>query len=228
MSGFWLFCLLLICISCGRTGNPYREELSLSLKQEQQGYYRAKLIPLQKKMTRSLYGQGSFYLKEIQFYASVYLRTPWKRVTHLQFIHAGNRCPSMQDDLNRDGYLDFYEAMKVSGRILIPLDKDLETQLRGFTKYPTSNDKGDYYYSEAASAPWMLRDLRNKGFNSNNTLEKLNPNEELNLIERVIIVYGVPHYFKLPESVRSFDGYSSHMSTPIACAEIIETVEEFP
>jgi hypothetical protein len=228
MSRIWLFCLLMICISCGRTGNPYREELALNLRQEQQGYYRARLKPLQRKFTRSLYGQGSFYLKEIQFYASVFLKTPWKRVTHLQFIHARNRCPSMKDDINRDGYLDFYEVMKVSGRILIPLDEDLVTQLKGFTKYPTSNEKGDYYYSEAASAPWMMRDLRKRDFKPQNELDKISTNEELDLIERVLIVYGVPQYFKLPESLRSFDGYPAHMSIPIACAEIGETIEEFP
>lgn len=228
MSSLWLFCLLMICISCGRTGNPYREELALNLRQEQQGYYRAKLRPIQRKFSRSLYGQGSFYLKDIQFYASVYLKTPWKRVTHLQFIHTGDRCPTIEDDSNRDGYLDFYEARKISGRILIPLDKDLVTQLKGFTDYPTSNENGDYFYSEAASAPWMMSDLRKKDYKPQNALEKISSNDELDLIKRVLIVYGVPHFFNLPESIRSFDGYPAHMSIPISCAEIVETVEEFP
>lgn len=227
-SGYLLFILLFLFISCGKTTSPYEENLLLQSRQEQQGFYRSKLKPLNSRISGRVSGEGAFFLQDIQFYAKVSLRTKWKRVTHLQFIHEGSECPRLKDDLNRDGYLDFHEVISVSGKILIPLDDNLKSQLAAFTRYPTSNDKGKYFYSKAVSAPVMMRDLREKDRQPGDALGKLNHNEELNLVERVLIIYGVPYYYRLPDTVQGFSGFPPHMGIPIACANIKETTEEFP
>ena len=197
-------------------------------RQEQEGFYRGKLTTLNSRISGRVTGEGAFFLQDIQFYAKVTLRTRWKRVTHLQFIHEGSECPKARDDLNRDGYLDFHEVISASGKILIPLDDNLKSQSAAFTRYPTTNDKGKYFYSKAVSAPVMMRDLRERDKHPGDALGKLRANEELNLIERVLIIYGVPYYYKLPDTVQAFSGFPPHMGIPIACAKIVETAEVFP
>jgi hypothetical protein len=223
-----LFIILMIFQSCGKTSNPYEESLILEHRQEKEGFYRGKLKALNPRFTGRISGEGAFFLQDIQFYAKVTIKTKWRRVTHLQFIHESKSCPALKDDLNKDGYLDFHEVVTASGKILIPLDDDLKSQASSFFWYPTSNDKGKYYYSRAVSAPAMMSDLRKKDELLGDALGKLNHNEELNISERVLIIYGVPYYYKLPDSVQGFGGFPPHMGMPIACANIIETVEEFP
>jgi len=227
-SGHYIFILFSLILSCGKTTDPYRENLLLRPRQEQEGFYRGKLITLNSRISGKVTGEGTFFLQDIQFYAKVALRTKWKRVTHLQFIHEGSQCPQAKDDVNLDGYLDFHEVISASGKILIPLDDNLRSQAASFTRYPTSNEKGKYFYSKAVSAPVMMKDLREKDKQQGDALGKLGQNEELNLVERVLIIYGVPYYYKLPDTVQAFSGFPPHMGVPIACANIIETPEEFP
>lgn len=223
-----IFLILFLLLSCGKTTNPYESSLMLEHRQEQQGFYRGDLKSLNSRLTGRVYGKGAFFLQDIQFYAKVTVRSRWKRVTHLQFIHEGKDCPHSGDDLNKDGYVDFHEVLSVSGKILIPLDGDLKSQSAAFTQYPTSNDKGKYFYSQAVSAPIMVNDLRARDRLPGDALGKLKENEELNLVERVLIVYGVPYYYNLPDTVQGFSGFPPHMGIPIACAQIAETVEAFP
>ena len=68
-------------------------------------------------------------------------------VVHMQNIHVGTKCPSIENDTNKDGFVDFNESMKVSGSILMALDADLNSQDTGGSIYP----KGNYAYFENAS-----------------------------------------------------------------------------
>ena len=71
-------------------------------------------------------------------------------VVHLQNIHVGTQCPSMEQDINKDGFVDMNESMKVAGKILMALDDDLNSQV--MSVYP----KGNYSYFQTASLSKMV------------------------------------------------------------------------
>ena len=139
-----------------------------------------------------------------------------------QYIHTGSRCPSIKDDRNGDGYLDFIEAHDVVGDILIPLDSVLESQLRGMNLFPKIKRNNGYYYSEATNFTRMMEDLRRVDTFSDDRIRKLHRNEELDLTTRVVMVYGVSDERNLPETIESYEGYSPQASLPVACSEIVD------
>ena len=71
-------------------------------------------------------------------------------VVHMQNIHVGTQCPSLENDINRDGFVDMNESMKVAGKILMALDDDLNSQV--MSVYP----KGNYSYFQTASLSKMV------------------------------------------------------------------------
>jgi hypothetical protein len=73
-------------------------------------------------------------------------------VVHMQNIHVGTQCPSMDQDINHDGFVDMNESIKVAGKILMALDDDLNSQEIG-SVYP----KGNYSYFQTAP----LTNMRN-------------------------------------------------------------------
>ena len=77
-------------------------------------------------------------------------------VVHMQNIHVGTQCPSMDQDINHDGFVDMNESIKVAGKILMALDDDLNSQEIG-SVYP----KGNYSYFQTASMTNM-RNLEGK------------------------------------------------------------------
>jgi hypothetical protein len=68
-------------------------------------------------------------------------------VVHMQNIHVGSKCPSMAQDANKDGFVDFNESMNFSGKILMALDSDLNSQGTDGSIYP----KGNYAYFQTGS-----------------------------------------------------------------------------
>lgn len=55
----------------------------------------------------------------------------------IQHIHVGPECPTPEDDINNDGFIDAVEAEAVSGKILIPLDDTLAQQAPAAGASPT-------------------------------------------------------------------------------------------
>jgi hypothetical protein len=214
--------------SCGKTTNRYVEDSLHEFNLKVKGYYRAPLNPINSRLTRGVRGMGSFFINDIQFYAKVNLSTSWEQVTHMQMIHEGSVCPSIHDDANNDGYLDGLEALSIAGRILIPLDFDLRSQFGKFTVYPVSSTKGRYLYVQSASTVLMMEDLRKTDDKILSYIGKIKGNEEIEFKNRVLIIYGVPEYWRLPTSVKSFAGFPAYMALPIACGKIYETSEVFP
>jgi len=78
-------------------------------------------------------------------------------VVHMQNIHVGTQCPSMEHDINQDGLVDMNESMNVAGKILMALDDDLNSQASTNRVYP----KGNYSYFQTASQTNM-RNLEGK------------------------------------------------------------------
>ena len=212
----YLFCSLL-CVSCGKGFNPdepQQEELN-------PGRYNVKLHSLNQRFG-SYSGWISITISDNQFWVRVKVNGPKTGSMHAQYLHVNANCPSMRDDTNGDGYLDFIEAYAVSGPILIPLDSILTSQMKGLNIFPRMRLSSFYYYSKSCNTSLMMEDLRQIDTYSSDMMTKLKRDEGLNLRRRVVMIYGVNEDRALPSSVRSFEGYPSQYSIPIACGVIEE------
>ena len=49
-------------------------------------------------------------------------------VPHKQYVHTGTRCPTIEDDTNNDGYVDYVETQLVCGPTLLALDTNIASQ----------------------------------------------------------------------------------------------------
>lgn len=126
-------------------------------------------------------------------------------VVHMQNIHFGTQCPTAANDANQDGFVDFNETVKVSGKILVPLDEDLSAHSFGGNVYP----KGNFSYFQTASLSAMVNSF----------------SRGLNLEGKVIIVTGAAANRALPTTVSAVDGQTREFSMPIACG-VIEKMPE--
>lgn len=190
---WWIFFVgILALYSCGRGKfpdyEPKDEIIEISVEHQ---FFKANFIPLNRQESSFRKAQALLWLKLRQFYVRIVFWGKGKRRYH-QFIHAGDRCPDNNSDLNKDGMINFYETIMASGEILIPLDRNLQTSRAGSDWYPFSGSNGSYLYSRSSSLLEMLPDL---GYSSVQSLD---------LSNRVIIIYGS----------------SAGPLIPIACAKI--------
>lgn len=211
------FLCLVLLLSCGK-GYKEKEYIQYEVAS---GRFKATLKSLNSHVGATR-GWVSLSIEDYQFWARVKVKGPNTKDMHAQYIHAKGVCPRMTDDTNHDGYLDFMEAFKVAGPILLPLDSNLNSQMFGLNEFPMMRIKNDfYYYSEACNVERMILDLRRRDYYQTDMISKLGSRENLNLHKRIIIIYGVAQDRMLPNTVRSFDGYPSQASLPIACGEIM-------
>ncbi len=217
-----LLCFLTL-VSCGR-GYEVNEGIQETLVE---GRYTAKLNSLNTSMGRYT-GWLNLSIHDNQFWARVKVEGPQTSQMHAQYIHVNGSCPSMKDDLNQDGYLDFMEVYKIAGPILLPLDSNLNSQMKGLNEFPTMRrNSPHYYYSEASNSDRLMADLRRKDVYVDDMLTKLGPRERLNLTKRILVIYGTKAERYFPESVSTFDGYPKQISIPVACGEIAEGEHNF-
>lgn len=203
-------------------GKGYGEEKNNERQEEQAiAQFEARLKALNTRVGMNS-GHLTITITDNQFWARMAFSGPYTGQMSSQYIHTGSRCPSIKDDRNGDGYLDFIEAHDVVGDILIPLDSVLESQLRGMNLFPKIKRNNGYYYSEATNFTRMMEDLRRVDTFSDDRIRKLHRNEELDLTTRVVMVYGVSDERNLPETIESYEGYSPQASLPVACSEIVD------
>jgi len=216
-----LLCLLTL-YACGKG----YEDIKVIEEEVAPGHYKAAFKSLNPKVGR-FNGWLSLSIHDNQFWARVKLTGPNTKSMHAQYIHALGTCPDMNDDLNQDGYLDFMEVYNVAGPILLPLDSNLNSQLKGLDEFPKMRENTSfYYYSEACQSSRLLGDLKEVDVFGSDMMTKLQRGESLSLATRVIMIYGSSEGRPLPETVRSFEGYPPQLSIPIACGEITEGVAE--
>ena len=140
---------------------------------------------------------------------------------HLQNIFTGTQCPT-SSSAGADGIIDVVEASGVSGKIIVPLDSDLSSQLAGFGQGPIGGSDGNYVYSESTDQNAMLDDLKAQDPNPDDVIVKLSQDEGLRLDGKVIIIHGVPGTTTLPDTVQSISGLPNTTTLPIACGVIIK------
>lgn len=143
-------------------------------------------------------------------------------ILHAQNIHVGSRCPNPNDDLNGDGYIDEVEGQAVYGKILIPLDGDLNTQHMGKGTFPVSDDFANYIWTGVASFNKFLSDLRETDINLDDNYVKLDGEKRLDLVGRVVVIQGIKDTIPLPETIMTIGFMGPQQSLPIACGVITE------
>lgn len=139
---------------------------------------------------------------------------------HQQGIYKGRRCPNLGDDRNGDGFVDIDETMAVVGKVIIPLDTNLNSQASGKNFYPVGDLSGYYHYERVASFSRMFSDLKEEDKDPEDHIIKLAPEEKFSFEGRVVIVQGVTEDTILPDSVVGLGHRRNFQSLPIVCGVI--------
>jgi hypothetical protein len=208
----------LICLCCMNCGKRI-DQVSETRDAEMIGAFWSRLQPLNQHVMKHE-GWLTLTLRDNQFWARIKVFSKKTKVSHFQFLHVYGECPTMQDDLNHDGFLDFQEAYRKIGDILIPFDSNLNSQLKGMNEFPRMGFHNYYYYTESSNFERMISDLRGDDFDSYDLMTKLKTNEKFNLSERVVMIYGIEDEIQLPTTVSGFLGYPISWTLPIACGKI--------
>lgn len=174
-------------------------------EQTAEGSYRAILRPMNNSLMGFLpTGAAEFTIQGDSVQTKTYLDDD-ARVTHMQNVHVGSRCPTPADDRNGDGVVDIEEAYAVVGAVLVPLDADINSAVEGEKIYPLG---GAFTYVETASLSKLETDV------------KARTNQNLNLAGRVVLIHGLNGATKMPATVASRDGMLMQASVPVVCGII--------
>lgn len=227
---------LLILISCGKGGeNPaagiqYKPGLNIQMEAGPvliNDLYMAKFKTLNGHINGVIPGSATIQRSEDKFIAYVRLFSASPSTWHQQFIHVGKRCPGPQDDINQDGFIDIQEALKVVGKILIPLDSNITSQRQGRSTFPVSDETGSYFYERSTSYSRFMDDLLADDIFPEDNVVKLLNEDDFTMAGKAVLVLGASDKILYPETVASADNYSQAQTLPIACG-VFSKVTEIP
>jgi len=114
-------------------------------------------------------------------------------VEHKQYIHAASSCPTLENDLNGDGYIDSLELEQAVGPGIVALDSHPESE--GEDSFPVGSS---YVYNASLSLSF---------------LRQMIPDRQ----DFIVVLYGVDPSLELPETVSAHSEDEVHSSLPIAC-----------
>ena len=221
----WTFLIVILTLGLTGCGKGFKD-----IEEEEEfipeGQYIAQLKPLNSRK-RSYSGWAKIRLTENQIWVRIHLKGPGIKTFHAQHLHTGEACPNLdEDDANADGYIDIKEGSEKFGSILVPLDSDISSQMRGISDFPFMRKQGLYFYSESASAQKLLRDLRESMTFPEDMMTKLEHSEGLDFDRRTIVIYGIPESDYLPDTVATYGGHPRQFALPVACGELKYTNED--
>lgn len=234
-------CFISMLVSCGNnvaTGggeaekNPFqeqeqndnngsgegKEELGLV------GTYSVDFDSFNSDLSGYILATGKFEVMGDLFSSTIDLRYANPMVTHYQFIYEGTECPSLKHDTNDDGYIDPIEASKILGKVLIPLDNDLNSQLGGLNTFPMTSHFNSYLYTREGSLSSLESDLKAPDLNLRDGLKKLAPGEELKLEGKVVVIHGISRDTYPSGSIQIAEGTSVFETLPVACGKIVRNI----
>jgi hypothetical protein len=133
----------------------------------------------------------------------------------------------LSDDLNADGFIDIDEGMKVFGKMIIPLDANINSQGAGKNFYPLADLSGYYHYERIGSFERLFQDLYDEDKNLEDHIVKLAAGEPFTFEGKVVIVQGVAESTPLPSSIAVQERRRPFQTLPITCG-IIRKVKEEP
>lgn len=192
--------------------------------EDEQGVYKAVLWTLNKDVPgNQTVGTATLSIRNGQLQAEVRVDGAPSEIVHVQHIHAAEKCPTLSDDANGDGFLDVVEGLPSYGPILLALDGDLTDHDGGSEFFPMADSEGSYHYMESADLTQIMMDLMSEERGDNPVLEMLQG--PLNLSGRTIVVHGVPEEVELPLSVESIAGLPAQATLPIACGELTPAMD---
>lgn len=162
------------------------------------------------------YGAATFNLLNDQLKVEISMDDD-QRVAHRQTLHLGSRCPTLADDTNGDGFVDYDEAQKVVGPALMPLDDDLNSQSAGSGIYP----KGPgLTYKKFASLAKINADLWQVDADPSDNVIKLPKGQGIGFEGRVVLVHGTSFQNAFPPSLATYPGEAAHLSLPVTCGAL--------
>ncbi len=191
-----------------------------------QGNYGAEIWPMNTNLHFQSIGHVGITRNGDDFRAFVGLKYGPKGTRIKQALYSARRCPTLKDDLNQDAYIDIQEARAAIGKMLIPLDGDLGTQLGGSGDFPTVGPGGELTWSGETSFTRLFDDLKSPDVDPADELMKLG-DAGLTLPGRIVLFQGVPETVALPETVEAGDGETPAESVPVGCA-VLWKVEKLP
>jgi hypothetical protein len=211
---FFAFCTLILTFIVSCSGDSDSGN-STPIEEQQLGEYKVTFTPLNTDLSGLPSGSGEFSINGDDFRAVLNIGQATS-AGHLQFITTGTGCPDITADTNQDGIIDVVEAITITGYPLIPLDRDLSTQLSG-GNFP---EGANYNYDESTSYSLMLSDLKLPDEDTNDIFVKLQEMENLNLEGKAVIIHGIPDSLDLPDSVLGVANLSAQATLPILCGII--------
>lgn len=223
--------LVILTAACGKAenpagGTPYREELQAD-GSNINGTYSAELFPVNINLHAPRSGMAIFTRSGDELIAKVKLDVGAQGANYRQAVYWGNRCPGIESDANKDGYLDMPEIEAALGDVIIPLDGDLDSQSGGTGNYPSGmNARGSYFYKKTASFSRFFEDLKEEDPNTRDRVRKLEDQSGFTFLGKVVLVQGASESFKIPETVSSYYGLSRESSLPIACGVFFKSNDE--
>ena len=200
---------LFVLTSCGKNGgsssssnNEGTADNSI-VKQESEGSYRALLRPFNNHLNGFLpTGVAEIEVRGDQISVKTLLDDDG-RVMHMQSVHIGNRCPiTGRDDKNGDTYVDIKEMEAITGKVLFPLDGNLNSAEEGAGQYPVGRG---FTYIKTASLSKLEGDVKSR------------TGQNLNLEGRVVVIHGVDPRTQIPDTFAVIDNLTKQASAPIAC-----------
>lgn len=193
------------------------------------GTYLSRFTTLNSNVVGVVPGSLTFYRKpgEDRMMAFLRLFAGSPATVHPQNVHVGNRCPNMSDDTNGDGHLDINEVTAVVGKILIPLDSNLNSQAAGRNTWPVGDLSGSYHWERVVSFKRFLDDLSDTHSVYSDEYTKLAQGEKFDFAGKVVIIQGVAKDKELPETVATIERRTPQQTYPIACG-IIQKVTQDP
>ncbi len=158
----------------------------------------------------SMKGSGKFVLSDSDMNVSITMgKAPILRSIY-QNLYKGE-CPTIHDDRNGDGIVDINEALGKLSHVMIPLDSDLNSSSSAKNNFPHGSLTGKYSYSAKGDMAVMLKELKANGETKN-----------INLEDTVVMLQGLPVFYRFPNSVESSQGLPVTETLPVACGSILK------
>lgn len=192
-----------------------------------EGHYQAKFITLNSHINGTIPGSANFYRKSNRLYVYVRLFGGGVNAWHMQNVYTGTRCPNLSDDMNGDGFIDIKEAEKVLGKIIIPLDGNIESQILGAKKFPYADLSGSYIYEKVTSFSQFLSDLNLTDDNLEDNIVKISRESGFDFKNLTVLIQGIEKDKDLPETIESNPLYESFQTLPITCG-VFNKIENIP
>jgi hypothetical protein len=221
--------LLLFFASCGQSGLSVKSppvgpdgitqnETITSDGSNINGIYATDLYPVNYNLQLRKVGVAAVVRSGDTFSAFVKMQYGQKDTALRQAIYTGRRCPNINDDLNKDAYIDIQEALFAIGQVTIPLDHNLDSQLEGGSEFPIGDSVyGRYFYEIRASFEKMFSDLKTTDEHLDDDIVKLGADSGLTFPGRVIVLQGLNESVFLPPTAGTNNGETAYKTMPIAC-----------